>query len=185
MTKPIVRCFMATIALVAGVAPALLFLGSQSASAQEFKHGDLIVIHPWSRATPGGAKVAAGYAVIKNEGAEPDRLVSATVEVAGSAMLHEMLTANGVASMRMLPDGVVIPAHGEIALKPGGYHLMLEQLKRPLKEGDTFKGGFTFEKAGAIDVTFSVEPMGAKAPAADKKMDHMDDAKGMDHMKGM
>ena len=80
-------------------------------------------------------------------------------------MLHEMTTANGVMTMRMLTDGIVIPAHGEIALKPGSYHLMLEDLKRPLKEGESFKGSLTFEKAGTADVTFSVELMGAKAPA--------------------
>jgi copper(I)-binding protein len=91
--------------------------------------------------------------------------VSASAEVAGAAMIHEMAMSDGVMTMRMLDDGVVIPAHGEIALKPGSTHLMLEDLKQPLKEGESFKGALTFEKAGTVDVTFFVEAIGAKAPA--------------------
>jgi periplasmic copper chaperone A len=159
----------------------ILILPTHGAFAHDLKLGPLEIIQPWSRATPGGAEVAGGYVVIKNDGAEPDRLVSATAEVAGGATLHEMTTANGVMTMRMLTGGIVIPAHGEIALKPGSYHLMLEDLKRPLKEGESFKGTLTFEKAGTADVTFSVESMGAKAPAQghDDHMDHMDHMKGM------
>jgi copper(I)-binding protein len=141
------------------------FAQAPAALAHEFKRGALEIIHPWARATPGGAKVAAGYVVIRNEGAEPDRLVSATAEVAGAAMIHEMAVSDGVMTMRMVADGVAIPAHGEIALKPGSYHLMLEDLKQPLKEGESFKGSLTFEKAGTVDVTFFVEAIGAKAPA--------------------
>lgn len=164
------------------LAACILIFPAQGAFAHEFKIGALQIIHPWSRATPGGAKVAAGYVVIKNDGAEPDRLISATVEVAGGATLHEMTTANGVMTMRMLTDGIVIPANGEITLKPGSYHLMLEDLKRPLKEGESFKGTLTFEKAGTATVFFLVELMGAKAPADEGHDDHMDH---MDHMKGM
>ncbi len=157
-----------------------LFFAAQDAFAHEFKLGALKIIDPWSRATPAGAKVAAGYLVIKNEGAEPDRLISATAEVAGNVGIHEMATTNGVMTMRPVSGGLVIPAHGEVALKPGSYHLMLEDLKQPLKEGDSFKGALTFEKAGAGDVVFHVELAGAKAPETKS-----DDMKGMDHMKGM
>jgi len=163
------------------LASALLIFTAAGAFAHEFKIGAIEIIHPWSRATPGGAKVAAGYLVIKNEGAEPDRLVGATAEVAGSALLHEMAMTDGVMTMRLVTGGIVIPAHGEVALKPGSYHLMLEDLKQPLKEGESFKGTLTFEKAGTVDVHFLVESMGAKAPEGEGHMDHM---KSMDHMKG-
>jgi copper(I)-binding protein len=161
------------------LASSLLIFIASGAIAHEFRLGALEIIHPWSRATPGGAKVAAGYVVIKNEGAEPDRLVAATAEVAGSATLHEMATTNGVMTMRLVTGGIVVPAHGEIALKPGAYHLMLEELKRPLKEGESFKGSFTFQKAGTVEVTFFVEPIGASAPAGQGQQDHMDHMKGM------
>ena len=157
------------------LASALLIFSALGAFAHEFKLGTLEIIHPWSRATPGGAKVAAGYVVIKNDGAEPDRLVAATAEVAGKAAIHEMATTNGVMTMRELKDGVVIPAHGEIALKPGAYHLMLEDLKQPLKEGESFKGSFTFEKAVTADVIFFVEPIGASAPTGEGQKDRSED----------
>ncbi|MGO9674212.1 MAG: copper chaperone PCu(A)C [Methylocella sp.] len=155
------------------LASSLLIFTAPGAFAHEFKLGALEIVHPWSRATAGGAKVAIGYLVIKNAGAEPDRLVSATAEVAGSVDLHEMATVNGVATMRPVTGGIVIPAHGEVALKPGSYHLMLEDLKQPLKKGDSFKGTLTFEKAGTSDVIFLVESIGAKAPADEGHMDHM------------
>jgi copper(I)-binding protein len=176
MSNLIHRCFIAFAALLAS---SILIFAARGAFAHEFKLGALEIIHPWSRATPGGAKVAVGYVVIKNAGAEPDRLVSATAEVAGSVAIHEMATTDGVATMRPVTEGIVIPAHGEIALKPGSYHLMLEDLKEPLKEGGSFKGTLTFEKAGTSDVIFFVESMGAKAPAGESHEDHMDHMKGM------
>ena len=168
------------------LALSIVILAAPGAFAHEFKLGDLEIIHPWSRATPGGAKVATGYVVIKNAGATPDRLISATAEVAGSVGIHETAASNGVMTMRPVAGGLVIPAHGEVALKPGSYHLMLEDLKHPLKEGDSFKGTFTFEKAGAADVLFYVEAIGAKAPdSMGGGMKDMKGMEGMDHMKGM
>ena len=146
-------------------ATAALLVLTGGALAKDFKLGALEINNPWSRATPAGARVAAGYLVIKNNGASPDRLVSVSAEIAGRATIHEMAMTNGVMTMRALPDGLAIPAHGEIALKPGAYHLMLEQLKAPLKEGESFSGALTFEKAGKVDVTFSVEGMGAEESA--------------------
>lgn len=129
--------------------------------AQEFKGGGLTLDQPWSRATPTGAKVAGGYVVIRNAGPEPDRLVSVTSEISGRAEIHEMAVKDGVMTMRQLADGLVVPAKGETALKPGSYHLMFLDLKRPLKQGETFAGTLTFEKAGAVDVTFEVRSMAA------------------------
>jgi copper(I)-binding protein len=131
--------------------------------AHEFKAGAIDIEHPWSRATPGGAKVAAGYATLKNSGATPDRLVSATTGIAKSAEIHEMRMAGGVMQMRPLPEGVTVPAGGEVALKPGSYHLMFFGLKHPLSEGESFVVTLTFEQAGSVDVTFAVEGRGASA----------------------
>jgi copper(I)-binding protein len=57
---------------------ALLALWGAPADAQEVKAGDLVITQPWSRATPGGAKIAGGFLTIENEGTAPDRLVSST-----------------------------------------------------------------------------------------------------------
>jgi copper(I)-binding protein len=153
--------FGASLAVVAVMA--LVSLSSASSGA-EFKAGDITVETPWSRATPGGAKVAAGYLIIKNGAETPDRLISATTEIAGQTEIHQMSMTDGMMKMRQITDGVPVPAHGSVALEPNSYHLMLLDLKESLKEGETFAGTLTFEEAGAVDVTFEVKGIGAAAP---------------------
>jgi periplasmic copper chaperone A len=147
-----------TLAAVAFAAPAARY-----AIAAEFKAGDIAVEAPWSRATPGGAKVGAGYLTIKNGGAAPDRLVSATVDIAERTEIHEMSMSDGMMKMRQVSDGMAVPAGGSVALAPNGYHLMFLGLKKPLTEGGTFTGTLTFEKAGTVAVTFEVKGIGASA----------------------
>ena len=144
------------LAAVATIAP--------TARAHDYKIGTLQIEHPWSRATPGGAQVAGGYLVIHNRGSSPDRLIAVNAGVAGRSEIHEMATRDNVMTMRHLPDGLVIPANGSVALKPGSYHLMFMGLKQPLKKGEKFQGTLTFEKAGTIAVEFAVEAMGTAAP---------------------
>ncbi|WP_343717333.1 copper chaperone PCu(A)C [Inquilinus sp.] len=145
----------------AAVAAALALLAVGPATAHEFKSGPIEVVHPWARATPPAAKVGGGYAEIRNDGAEPDRLVSVTAEVAGRVEIHQMGIKDGVMTMRPVEGGVPVPANGTAALAPGGFHLMMMDLKRPLKAGESFAGTMTFEKAGTIAVTFEVAPIGA------------------------
>ncbi|MFA6153267.1 copper chaperone PCu(A)C [Mesorhizobium sp.] len=131
--------------------------------AHEFKVGDIEIVHPWSRATPEGAKVAAGYLVLKNHGETADRLVAATGELAGVTQVHEMaVDANGVMTMKQLADGLEIPAAGEVALKPGSFHIMFMDLKKPVRQGQSFRGTLTFEKAGTVEVEYSVDAMGGE-----------------------
>lgn len=150
----------------------LIILAGRDTLAEPVKAGSISIEQPWSRATPGGAKVGAGYLIIKNGGATPDKLVSVSTEVAGRTEIHEMSMTDGVMKMRPLPDGLPVPANGTVALKPGSYHLMLLDLKRPLKEGETFAGTLTFETAGTVDVTFAVEGRGAKAPEGNEHQHH-------------
>jgi periplasmic copper chaperone A len=156
------RCRIAGAVAALGFSALVVLAGK--AAAEEFKTGEISVEQPWSRATPGGATVGAGYLTIKNDANSPDRLVSVSAEIAGSAEIHRMEMAHGVMKMRPLPEGVEVPAHGSVALAPGSYHVMFFDLKRPLKEGDSFPATLTFEKAGPLDVTFDVGGMGAKAP---------------------
>ena len=149
---------------IAGFAFALLFVMGHALSAHEFEAGTIAIDHPWSREAPEGAKVAAGYVVLRNAGSEPDRLLSATGEIAGRTEIHEMAVDDkGVMTMRPLANGLEIPAGGEAELKPGGFHIMFLDLKQDVKEGETFKGSLTFEKAGTVDVEFAVEAMGGKS----------------------
>lgn len=133
----------------------------QAASAHDFKVGAIEIEHPWSRATPPGAKVAAGYVEIGNEGSAADTLIGATADIADHAGLHEMAARDGVMTMRPLPGGVPVPAGGDVALKPGSYHIMFMGLKRPLKQGEQFDGTLIFAKAGTVRVTFAVEGIGS------------------------
>jgi copper(I)-binding protein len=130
--------------------------------AHDYAVGPLKIGHPWSRATPAGAKVGGGYLSIENGGAAPDRLVSVSAPFAGRVEIHEMAVTNGVMTMRPLEQGVAVPAGGKVELKPGGLHIMFMELKQPLKQDERLKGTLTFEKAGAVEVEFKVEPVGSK-----------------------
>ncbi|WID94849.1 copper chaperone PCu(A)C [Bosea vestrisii] len=147
------------------LAAAALALGCGTALAQDYTAGPLKIEQPWTRATPAGAKVAGGYVAVTNTGSSPDRLLGGSSEIAGKVEIHEMAVNNGVMTMRGLPDGVELKPGAKTELKPGGYHIMFMDLKRQLKEGETVKGTLTFEKAGAVPVEFSVQSVGARAPA--------------------
>ncbi|MBZ9695312.1 MULTISPECIES: copper chaperone PCu(A)C [unclassified Mesorhizobium] len=145
---------------IAALALALVFLGAQAVLAHKFKVGDLEIEHPWSRATPAGAKVAGGYFTIVNKGSTPDRLLSISSDVSEKAELHQMGVKEGVMTMRPVDGGLEVPAGGKVALAPGGYHLMFIGLKRQPKQGEKFAATLTFEKAGTVNIEFAVEGMG-------------------------
>jgi copper(I)-binding protein len=126
-----------------------------------FKLGDLAVTSPWTRATPGGAKIAGGYLKITNNGTTPDRFVGAKSDMTDRVEIHEMSMSDGVMKMRPLPSGIEIKPGETVELKSGGYHLMFMDLKQPLKQGDTLKATLLFEKAGPLDVNFNVSALGA------------------------
>ena len=156
------RCGRVAVVIMVG---ALIVSSNFFALAKDFMVGAITIEQPWSRATPGGAKVASGYFTIKNAGDSPDRLVSAAAEIAGRTSMHRMSMSDGIMQMREVTEGLPVPANGSVALDPGSYHVMFMDLKRPLKEGETFSGTLTFEKAGRVDVTFEVEGLGATAPS--------------------
>lgn len=149
--------------------------------AHEFKVGDLEIVHPNARATVPGAKVGGGFMTISNDGATDDRLVSVTApDVSDDVQLHEMTMENDVMKMRQLPDGIPLPAGEVTELKPGGLHVMFMNIKHQLVEGKMVKGTLHFEKAGDVDVEFSVGPAAGGAMKHDNmKMDNMK----MDNMK--
>jgi copper(I)-binding protein len=144
---------------------AALFLLAQAptAFAQQAAPGPIEVTQAWSRATPGGAPVGAGYLALTNRGAEADRLIGGSTEIAGRIEVHEMSMDNGVMKMRELAGGLEVKPGQTVALKPGGHHLMLMGLKRGLKEGERFKVQLEFAKSGKTEVEFVVQGMGASA----------------------
>ena len=141
---------------------------SASALAHSYKAGALEIAHPWARETPPAATVGAGYFTVKNPGPESDRLIAVESAGAQKVEMHEAITENGVAKMRPVA-AIEIPAGGETALKPGGFHLMLIGLKEGLAEGMRIPATLTFEKSGKVEVELAVENMGygGAAPAHD------------------
>ena len=151
------------------LAAAALLLSAGFATAHEFKAGPLKIGHPWSRATPAGAKVGGGYLSIENTGTVADRLVSVSVPFAARAEVHEMAVKDGIMTMRPLDNGVDVPAGAKVEFKPGGYHIMFMDLKQQLKQGEMMKGMMTCENAGTVDVEFNVESIAAKGGEGEHK----------------
>jgi copper(I)-binding protein len=125
--------------------------------------GQVEIDKPWVRATPPGAKIAAGYMTIRNKSGTQDRLVGASSPAAGRVETHVNIKDGEILRMREV-KGYDIPAKGTFELKPGGAHLMLVDIKQPFKEGDKVPVTLRFERAGEVKVDFRVEPLAAAAP---------------------
>lgn len=104
---------------------------------------------PWSRATAPGARIAAGYMVIRNKSSAPDRLIGASSPLAARVETHVTVKDGEILRMRPV-KGYDIPANGSFELKPGGAHLMLVDIKQPFKEGDKIPMTLRFAKAGEV-----------------------------------
>jgi copper(I)-binding protein len=131
--------------------------------AHEFSANGITVAHPWTRATPAGAKVGAAYLTITAAPGEGDTLIGATTDAARVAELHTHVMDGDVMKMRKV-ETVGIAGGKTVLFQPSGHHVMLIDLVKPLKEGDTVKLVLKFKKAGDIPTEATVEPIGAKGP---------------------
>jgi periplasmic copper chaperone A len=132
-------------------------------AADQYRLESLRIDHPFARATPPGAKTGGVFLTVDNAGNTADRLVRASTPVAAAVALHQVVLDNGVMRMRAVPSVEVIPG-GRLELTPSGYHLMLLDLKQPLKAGERFPLTLTFEHGGSILISVGVEGMGAAPP---------------------
>lgn len=143
-------------------ASALLAMGVASVSAAESPHGPITVEQPWSRASPGAAPNGAAYMTLRTTGGA-DRLVAVESPAAQRAELHTLEMAGTV--MRMRPvDAIDVPAGGAVTLQPGGLHVMLMGLDKPLVEGETLPLTLVFEDAGRVAVSAQILGVGARGP---------------------
>lgn len=133
---------------------------AQSASA-------LRIEQPFARATAPTARAGSAYMTIVNSAAIGDRLLRAESPVAARVELHTIIKEGDVMRMREVP-AIDVPANGKATLAPGGFHVMLMELKAPLKAGDTAPITLVFEKAGRIVVAVPILPLGS-APAGEHK----------------
>ena len=124
------------------------------------------VTDPWVRGTVAPQKATGLYAQITS--AQGGRLVSVSSPVAGVVEIHEMKMDGDVMRMRAVPD-LALPSGKVVALKPGGYHVMLMDLKQPLKAGDSVPVTLVVEgadkKRETIEVKAAVRAAAAPAPA--------------------
>ncbi len=146
-------CILAAFALLACVA----------ATAHSVSSGALTIGHPFARETPPGARTGGAYFTVANAGKDADRLVAVSSPVAATASLHTMSMEGTMMKMRAVAS-LPVPAGGTLTLAPGGYHVMLEDLAKPLVKGDKIPLRLTFEKAGPVDVVVNVESMTATHP---------------------
>ena len=123
-----------------------------------FAWSQVEVSDAWMRATAPGQKTAAGYMTIRNKSAQPERLVGGSSQAAAKLETHVSIKDGDIMRMREV-KGYDIPAKGSFELKPNGSHLMLVDLKRPLKEGEKVPVVLKFEKAGEVKVDFEVRPL--------------------------
>jgi len=144
------------------IASALL-LSTDAMQAQDVKAGGITVVRPWARATPGGAKVGGAYLELKAAAGADDRLVAVRSPAAGVVEIHDHINEGGVMKMRRV-DGISLSSGQSVVLKPGGYHLMLMDLKQPLKQGGKLPLTLVFEKAGEVAVEAAIAPIGAAGP---------------------
>jgi len=120
------------------------------------------VEHPYAMMTaPGQVHGAIFIERIHNDGKESDQLIGAKSPASATMEVHTMTMEGGVMKMREIP-GIEIPAKGKVSLARGskeGYHLMLMNLKAPLKEGEKIKATLIFKKAGEMEITVPVRSL--------------------------
>lgn len=129
-----------------------------SVYAADAKVGNLSIDDVWARSGQPG-QVSAAFMEIKNKGAA-DKIVSAHCDCAKATELHTMTMADGKMIMAQVPT-MEVPANGELKLKPGGYHIMLIGLNRPLVSGETLPIKVKFEKAGDVTLQAKIKDKAA------------------------
>jgi hypothetical protein len=146
--------------------PLLLALIGPAAQAatppppRDYEFDTLRIDAPIARATPPGAKTALVFFTVSNVSNRTERLLRASTPVAAGVVLHQMAQSGGMMTMRAVPSLEIGPGM-RLELGPGAYHLMLIELRQPLKPGEQFPLTLTFQRLGTVTTTVTVEDMGA------------------------
>ena len=145
------------------LAAGLLFSAGVLAGAAD----NVSVQDPYVRLAPPNAAATGAFMVIRNTGDKDVKVVKADNPVSKATELHTHLNEGGVMKMRPVP-AIEIKAKGEAVLKPGGLHVMMIDLKAPLKEGDSVPITLTFDDGSSKQVDARV----VKATAAPVPTEH-------------
>jgi copper(I)-binding protein len=139
------------LALSFGVGSAAHAAGAQAISVKD----------AWVRWLPNNLP-AAGYATLVNASDKPIDLIDISSDDYGDAMLHQSVS-NGSTQKMVMVDKLTVPAHGQVAIAPGGYHVMLEDAKHKIAAGDTVHLTMKFSDGETVSAPFAV-----KSPAQAK-----------------
>jgi len=159
-----IRTFLAAALLGSTILVSACNQPAETPAASETAASIIAVTEPWSRETAEGQNAGGAFMTIANTGTAADRLTGGSTPVAGRVEIHTMTMEGDVMKMRQLEDGLEIPASGEVTLKPGSFHVMLMDLKQPLKAGETVPLTLTFAGAGTVETQLVVKPAGEMAP---------------------
>ncbi|CAH2808761.1 MAG: Copper metallochaperone PCu(A)C, inserts Cu(I) into cytochrome oxidase subunit II [uncultured Paraburkholderia sp.] len=146
------RTLTIAIAIACGFAVTAHAAGAQAISTK----------NAWVRWLPNNLP-AAGYVTLANASDKPVDLVDISSDDYGDAMLHQTVS-NGSSQEMVMVDKLTIPAHGQVAIAPGGYHVMLEDAKHKIAPGDTVHLTLKFSDGETLNTPFAV-----KSPAQQSK----------------
>lgn len=120
---------------------------------------------PWARATVPGQRATGAFMQLQSK--DGAKLVGGASAVAGVVEIHEMKLDGGVMKMRAIPGGLDLPAGQTVELKPGGYHVMLMDLKAPLEVGSVVPMTLVFKDSKGVESKVEVKAkVGMQAPGA-------------------
>lgn len=131
----------------------------------------IVVTSAWARQTAATAAVTAVYLTLVNTGRVADSLQSLATPVAARAEVHETTIVNGIARMQQI-KALDLPPNTPISLSPAGKHIMLLDLKRPLRPGSSFPLTMTFARSGSAELTVAVTIGPGKAEVGDSPATH-------------
>ena len=135
---------------------ALVAFAALASCSGKVAPADLKVSDAWARATVPGQTGAAAYLTIANEGAGADTLLGVSTPIATAATLHSSSSEGGIMRMRLLANGLAIPAGATVMLQPGGNHAMLTGLSSPLAKGTHFPLTLKFQRSGDRNIMVKV-----------------------------
>jgi copper(I)-binding protein len=167
--------------LLIALAAALVTGLASSASAHQEVAGNLKIGHPWIRQAEAGAPSTYACIIeIKNDGDEPETLLGATVDGAGTGVLYQIMEKDGKFSSKPVEHGLLIKPHGSIELSPSTYQFRFKNITKALTEDSMVDGTLVFEKLQSVPIHFMVEPDDT-APKEDADHDHAHDHDDHDH----
>jgi len=137
---------------------ALLMFGMAGTVLGDTQQSAIQVDNPYARAVPPTAANSAAFMVLHNRSGNERNLVAASSDVSNVTELHNHINDNGVMRMRKVP-AITIPANGSVELKPGSFHVMLIDLKQPLKEGDPINLELHFDDGSTQSLAMTAKKM--------------------------